>query len=352
MVIVINQLPTKEKFDLYVKMGLLQKQVHPELPLTIYNYSILTNFDRLWNTVTRQARGIVFDDKGRCVIRCMYKFFNEDEPHALCDMPKESPVYFNKLDGSLIQVVNDKDYGLIVSSKGSFASKQAKWAKEYIDAHYEPEDFQQGLTYVFELIHPDNRIVVNYGNNFCIYLLAVIDIETGKEFNIYSNKFNFFTKVQIVSDIDAHMALDDVEGMVVKTGDHRYKVKTGEYIRLHRVMTDFTPKRVWECMKAGTSLEFQDMPEEFTTWLNGTIEDLQSQYDQIDAEIYTEFVKSKGMTAKEIGLSDFKWKNQIFSIMNGRDYSESIWKRIKPNDVGNVDNEQHRIEYKQMEAIS
>ena len=327
-------LPSKEKFDYYVKIGLVERREHSTLPISIYCYSIFTNYERLWNRVTMNSRGIAFDEKGRCIIRCMTKFFNDVEPHALCDIDKtQKPVYFNKLDGSLIQVVNDHEYGLLVSTKGSFNSKQAAWASNIIGEEFEQEDFASGKTYVFELIHPDNRIVLDYGKERSLHLLAVIDIDTGKESDILSPEFDMFNKAEIVEDIDEHLAKNSIEGVVVKTGEHRYKVKSGEYLRLHRIVTEFTPKAVWNALATGQSVEFENMPEEFQTWLDTTVEEIQSSYDEKYAEIVAEHESTKDLSDKELGLlDDIKYKGLIFHLRNGKDISEKVWRLVKPRE--------------------
>lgn len=324
----MSEIPSKPKLDEYVKMGLVRSQTHPELPLTIYVYSELASFERLWNNVTMACRGLVVDDKGRCIVRCLTKFFNEDEPHALCGMPQnQESVLYNKLDGSLIQIVNDKEYGLVITSKGSFTSDQAKWAKQIVDEKYTEADFKQGLTYAFELIHPENRIVLDYQGLRGLFLLAVIETDTGLEHDI--DKYNF-DKAEVVHDREKHLA-GMVEGVVVKTGTHRVKVKTGEYIRLHRIVTEFTPKRVWEALKDGDSLEFQNMPEEFQKWLDETIEDLQTKYNDIEIDALKEVEDTKNLTDKEVGLStNLKYKGIIFMVRNGKNLEQTIWKMVKP----------------------
>ncbi len=328
----INDLPSKDKFDSYVKLGLLKTQSHPELPLTIYRYSIFTNYDRLWNIVTLQARGIVMDEKGRCVIRCIRKFFNEDEPHALCEKPNAKAVtYYDKLDGSLIQVANDSEYGLIITSSCSFTSKHVGWAKKILERDgITKDDFRSGYSYIFELIHPENRIVVDYKGKECLVLIAVIENSTGLELKFDHESLKKFQKVDVIRDIEKHMDRNDVEGVVAKTGSHRYKMKTGEYVRLHRLMTDFTTKRVWEAMKEGSTLEFENMPEEFNLWLKTTIGGIKTAYDTIEQEILNAHEVSKHLTPKELGLSDVPYKGILFRIRSGQDYSEAIWKEIKP----------------------
>ena len=328
----MSEIPTKEKLDQYVKLGMVRTQTHPTLPLSIYVYTEFTQFERLWNNVTRACRGLVVDNKGRCVVRCLPKFFNEDEPHAICDMPlQEKPIHFDKLDGSLIQVTDDEEYGFIITSKGSFNSDQSNWAKEIIEENYAASNFYKGYTYVFELIHPENRIVLDYKGEKALYLLAVIENETGKEHNIYAEPFSMFKTAPTVQDIEKHMAKMDVEGVVVKTGTHRYKVKTGEYLRLHRIMTGFNERRVWEALKDDESLEFENMPEEFLSWLAETAEKIEEKFDAIEAEAMKEYERTKHLTDKEVGLSDnLKHKGIVFMVRNGRDPKQTIWKMVKP----------------------
>jgi RNA ligase len=246
-------------------------------------------------------------------------------------MPKGvEPIVMNKLDGSLIQVAKDAEYGLVVTSKGSFESDQAKWAKQIISETYPADAFEQGITYIFELIHPENRIVLDYGDTKALYLIAARDTETGNEYDIYANRFAVFNKVQTVPNLESHMS-QLVEGVVVKTGDHRYKLKTGEYLRLHRIVTEFTPKRVWEALSTGDSLEFTNMPEEFDAWLKETIGGFQSAYQAIAVAAHVEYERTLENTPKEIGLSqDLKYKSLVFMLRTGKDVAPAIWKMVKP----------------------
>lgn len=334
----MSGVPTNNKLSDYVKLGLVRSQTHPTLPLTIYVYTETTAFERLWNNVTLQCRGLVIDDKDRCIVRCLTKFFNEDEPHALCGIDwDDSPVVFDKLDGSLIQVVNDEEYGLVITSKGSFASDQAKWAKEIIDSKYKSGDFDKGKTYVFELIHPDNRIVVDYGGVRDLFLLAVVNIESGEEYDICDSSFDKFPRVKIIKDQEAYLKRTDIEGVVVKHGSHRYKLKTGEYLRLHRIVTNFTPKRVWESLAAGESLEFKNMPEEFETWLSNTINDFTSSFDNIKQAALAEYERTKEWSQKDVALGDVEHKPLVFMIRSGKDVAPAIWKLIKPRKGDSTD---------------
>lgn len=334
----MSLLPQRSTFDKYAELGLLKRQTDGDR-LTIYVYSEWTAYERLWNGVTRAARGLVFDDAGRVVVRCLPKFFNDDEPEADLGRPKvlspDDIVVQDKVDGSLIQVVDDDEYGLVVTSKGSFASDQARWAREILGEH--PRPFSTGLSYIFELIHPENRIVIDYGRRRELILLAVVENATGRELDIYDERFDDFTRVPRLdpSTLEDVARLGDdrlVEGVVANYAGHRVKIKTAEYLRLHRIVTNFTPKRVWEALSNGDSLEFENMPEEFQAWLDETVAQLRNDFDAVLAEIDAEFHQAFALTDKELGLSDgeFRYKSAIFSLRRGKDIAPLIWKMIQP----------------------
>ena len=63
----------------YYEQGLLYKQVHPILPLTIWNYTEKVQYESLWDDITLQCRGLVTDDEGDVSARPFKKFFNMEE---------------------------------------------------------------------------------------------------------------------------------------------------------------------------------------------------------------------------------------------------------------------------------
>ena len=152
--------------------------------------------------MTLAARGIVFDDEGNVVQRCFPKFFNSDEPEGIIaakTLKASKPRVQDKLDGSLIKVSFDLKHMLVVTSKASFQSDQAMLAIEIIAK--QGYTFREGYTYHFELIHPKNQIVLNYGDKTALVLLAIIDNLTGLELDIYEHKLSEqFEKVELLPD--------------------------------------------------------------------------------------------------------------------------------------------------------
>lgn len=331
-------LPTKATFDEYVKKGLVRSQKYKDL--TIYQYTEFTQFESLWNNCTLNARGIVFDDDGVLVQRCIPKFFNHDEPDGIKVeklMHKEQiGVVQEKLDGSLIKITKDQKHGLVITSKASFESDQVKMAKEIVDENN--YDFKEGWTYHFELIHPDNQIVLSYGDERKLVLLAIIDNKTGKDIDIYSHELRFekpqLYELGVLPNVNVLNKNGLHEGVVVNYGSYRLKYKTDEYIRLHRIVTEFTPKRVWEALSSGQRMDRMNIPEEFIKWLNETENELLARYNELLNKINQAFVDTQNMTNKEIALSDDEnvkeMREYIFAVRSGKDIEAKIWKAIKP----------------------
>ena len=331
-------LPTKSTFDDYVKKGLVRSQTYKGM--TIYQYTEFTQFESLWNNCTLNARGIVFDDDGDLVQRCIPKFFNHDEPDGIkvekLMLKEQLPVVQEKLDGSLIKITKDQKHGLAITSKASFESDQAKMAKEIVgENNY---NFKEGWTYHFELIHPDNQIVLSYGDERKLVLLAIIDNKTGKDIDIYSDEFKFekpkLYSYETLLDVNTLNKDGLHEGVVVNYGSYRLKYKTDEYIRLHRIVTEFTPKRVWEALSSGQRIDRMNIPEEFIKWLNETENELLAKYSELLNKINQAVAATQDITNKEIDLSGDEnikeMREYIFAVRSKKDVKAKIWKAIKP----------------------
>src|SRR5882757_9645331 len=82
--------------DRYVRV-----QEHPTLPFFIANYTEQAQYDKYWTPVTRQCRGLIFDENDNVISRPYPKFFNYgDELAGQLDL--DAPAFMtDKLDGSL-----------------------------------------------------------------------------------------------------------------------------------------------------------------------------------------------------------------------------------------------------------
>ena len=332
----------------YKKDGWLISQSHPTLPLTIWNYSKKTQFERKWDEITIMCRGLVtWDETGEIVARPFKKFWNfEENKHT----PTKNFEVFEKMDGSLIIVFTF--WGMrIAASRGSFTSDQAIAAQKIID-NMNLNSLNIGATYLFEYTSPANRIVVDYGSEEKLTLLAAIRTEDGVEAPYDTLRYNakllpcdVVKRYDGVTDFDAFKKSigNNEEGGVVRfsNGD-RMKVKGDEYFRLHRIMTEISTTRVWEYLKDGTDIEIMldNVPDEFYDKIKAYIKELKYYYmvatEQI-GKLFDNYLENRNQDlgtpqeySKFVNLQDKKVQGVLWKMYYRKDYSEIIWNLIKP----------------------
>jgi hypothetical protein len=338
---------TKDTLDKYVEEGWLISQTHPTLPLTIYNYSQTTQYEAKWDEVTLSCRGLVFDDNGNRVSYPFKKFFNiEENKHV----PTDYFEIYEKVDGSLITVFNYNGEW-VVSSRGSFTSDQAIAAQKLFNGLKNTEALEAAATYLFELVAPWNRIVVDYGEVEELILLGartstyegswqelyevskVIGCKVAKRYD-----FKDYTEIQKLN-------WENQEGFIVRfsNGD-RCKIKFEDYVKLHRVITNCSSYDIWDNLKTFGKLpeEFlKDVPDEFYEWVLGIQSDLWMKHEMTYV-MYNSLLEDtlKGLgeepTKKEVALAiqsiiDVDY-GLLFALYNKKadKVDEIIWKMIKP----------------------
>ncbi len=183
-----------EQLSVYVKNGLIEFNEHDSLDLRIYNYTQECQYNQAWDEITLSCRGLIINSKNKIIARPFKKFFNYEEIVNKNIIPNESYVAYEKMDGSLgIMFYYGNDWH--IATRGSFNSDQALFAKNVILKKYTEKlsQLDKKNTYLFEIIYPENRIVVDYKGESEIYLLGVIDTQSGYEYDI--NSFNHIFKV-------------------------------------------------------------------------------------------------------------------------------------------------------------
>ena len=334
-----------EKLNQYYEDGLLYKQVHPTLPLTIWNYTEKVQFENLWDEVTLMCRGLVTDNEGNMVAIPFQKFFNIEEGKFT---PTENFEVYEKMDGSL-GIVFWYQGQWVVATRGSFTSDQAIKATEILKKYNKDIMFRH-LTFCFEIIYPENRIVLDYGDDEKLVLLGTFD-KNGKETDseIWSQwGFDVVKKYDGIKDFNQlkSMIKDDQEGFVVKfsNGD-RIKVKGVEYLRLHKIMTNVTTTGIWEYLKNGEDVMelLKDVPDEFYKKIQNYVKDLRYGFFQISeraGKLHDGFRYGKygdvdpEPTKKE--FAEFVLKQQkvlqpvMFAMWDKKNYDEIIWNLIRP----------------------
>lgn len=321
---------------------------HPDYDLWILNYSPKVQSKQLWDDYTIACRGMVVDADGTIVARPLRKFKNLEEYHINeIDFDQKFEV-FEKMDGSLIILFYYEPYKeWIIASRGSFISEQAKEAEKMFDKSLF-KHLNTDFTYLFEVIYPENRIVVDYGNTRDLVLLTAVNTKTGAEIKHSDllRKYSFFSIVS-KHEIKSFKKLKEImeygennrEGFVIRfENGFRVKMKFEEYVRLHAILTNVSNLTIWEHMMNG--YDFNELtnrvPDEFYTWLNRTREKIQCDFNEIERRALKEFVRivyineivDRKNFAEEAKPNTYR--SILFKMYDRRSYDEIIWKMIRP----------------------
>ena len=350
-----------ETINEYVAKGLLDKCEHQKLPIAIYKYSRNCQFEWTWDNITMNMRGTVLDSEGNVVAKTFPKFFNIESDN-FPNLPFE---VFEKLDGSLGVLFNyEGEWHL--ATQGSFYSEQAIYAKEILERNETYKDvFSEKFTFLFEILYSKNRIVVSYGDEEKLVLLAAFKNDCGRETPYAELKalaertgFECAKRYDGIKDLTKIKSLigDNQEGFVIRFSDGtRVKAKGDEYVRLHGLMTQFSNLDIWASLRDGEDYRslMKDVPDEYDAWITNIEQDLQSNFNFIDASVKSEYkllikkVKSQTPTGEERLDRDSPvlraYNKEFFELVrnhrlsgyllshhNGSDYYRSIWNQIRP----------------------
>lgn len=339
----------------HINNRLINVQHHHYAPLAVYNYGPKCQFDGLWDDVTCKCRGLIVDQStDEIIARPFQKFFNlgtADRPETMEEnFPTTTPEITEKLDGSLgiLYRIGNQQF---IATRGSFASDQAAWASAWYAKNICRDLDTEGWTYLFEIIYPDNRIVVKYDWEG-LALLAAINNETGEEMQ-RSNLEAAATLLEcrIVPQVPYSIAecrtanKENEEGYVFtwhKDGQPplKLKVKFIDYVRLHRLLTQISPKRIWEMLRDHESFDelFDHTPSHYQEWVNYWKNGLQAEYGRYEQKakiVWESYQQPKDgqdkaqrkAFAEFVTLADRKdVAGILFQMLDGKSYEENIWK--------------------------
>ncbi len=326
----------KEQLLEMIESGFVIKNKHLTEELYIYNYTQKTQFERVWNAVTLACRGLILDENFNIIARPFAKFFNLGEFENQ-EIPNLKFDVFEKMDGSLgiLYFYNNKPF---MASRGSFNSDQSIKANEILNSKYANclVNLDSSKTYLFEIIYPENRIVLDYGKQESLVLLAIIDTQTGNEFPLEDIGFPIVKKYDGIDDILKLKALEltDKEGFVIQySNNYRLKIKFSEYLRLHRIITQVSSINIWEYLKTEQPLDevLEKVPDEFFDWVKNTKNKLVSQFEAIENQCKKDFKILETQKETAIYYMTCKYPSILFSMMNNRNYKPIIWKLIRPD---------------------
>lgn len=344
------------KIEELIKDGYITKQKHPDAELWILNYSRKCQYEGKWTPETLQCRGLIINSNNNIVSRPFPKFFNFTElPSVGLEIPVETFQVYEKLDGSLgISYTTPNHYGVFLATRGSFTSTQALKGTQILREKYPDfiNIYNPKHTYLFEIIYPENRIVVDYGDIEDVVLLDIIHTQSGvrwfddRDYKEWAEMNEgllppVVRKFDGIQDFEQLKALEEKnkEGFVIRfASGFRVKIKFDEYVRLHKLLTGINKKTVWEWLKNGDDYHtlLTNIPDEFDAWIRNTAEDLLDRKYIIETKAYVEFKRIQEMnpqTRKDWAVEIVKQKHLapiLFNMLDEKDPSPVIWKMLKP----------------------
>jgi len=325
----------KNTLQPYLDDNRIMVNKHQDHDLFIYNYTKTTQYKGDWDEITLRCRGLILDGQGNIVAQPFKKFFNKEELRPE-EIPSEPFEIYKKMDGSL-GILFHWQGEFHIATRGSFHSDQAIRANEILKTKYRDsiDKLNPDHTYLFEIIYPENRIVVHYEDEQLI-LLGIIDRVSGGELPLnHTLGFPVVEKIDWSDSLDQlqSLNLENQEGYVVRfVNGFRMKIKFEEYCRLHRIVTNTSSRSIWDALRNGQDLQdiIEQVPDEFYDWVKSTKESLESSFRAIEQEARD--AMQEFPTRKEFALyaKNQKWPSIMFLMLEGRDYSQSIWKMLKP----------------------
>jgi RNA ligase len=350
------------KLNSLIDEGYVRFQSHPTEDLYIYNYTDVCQFDRIWNDVTLYTRGLILNVNYELISRPFKKFFNlselESEYVPDVEMTNEYLIQ-DKMDGFMgICYIDSYGYPWI-ASRGSFTSEQAQKANQILYQKYtidEREKLKQNsqeYTYIFEIIYPKQQhnvgLVVDYNDIEDLYLIAIIDKQTGEDLmlNHVKNKpvqmellYIGFPRVEefninhdTLSEL-TQLNWNNAEGLVIKFNTDEYvKIKFEEYVRKFNIINTFTYKKIIDEVIYGDIQSIYTLLDDIDQFNRAFIEDkikeIENKYNTIKTQVLEDAVnlhKEINQQIQRNNREDTKktFAEYLFNKIDHYDYKQII----------------------------
>lgn len=357
-----------------VAAGYIRAVTSPDGHYTLYNYTEQATFARHWTPETRACRGLVVDSEtGAIVAAPFWKFANLNEPgfpdssfEAVAARGTDYEVTA-KLDGSMIAIWYD-DYTARwrCTTRGSFTSTQAQAAQAWLNVSARWQDWPTPIdragarfTLLAEWCSPDNRVVLKY-TEAELRLIGVRVIEPRPAFGgpcvhdlshwavtSWAEELGLPVVPLVAETVDALVAQQvtatGIEGWVLRwPGGFRVKVKTQEYLLLHKALSGFGPKQVYEAVL--TDLQQAGTWERYLTGLPEEIRpDAERYYDTMMIAIEQRQQRLEGLYKAlepllKAGRREFAIAVQreapredwsvLFALADAKPFGLMLWKQL------------------------
>ena len=343
----LNSLEISELRSL-IADGMVNERRHDFLPLTIYSYSKSAQFAprSVWSHMLCLCRGLVLDDSYNIVARPLKKFWNIEEESAfkIKELFNMEYTISKKIDGSL-GILFYYNGQWIWSTRGSFISEQALEAEKiHNEKFYSYDILKKDYTYLFEIIYPENRIVVDYGDTRDLILLAIFNKNNEQEILEYPSQYKcaeLISKAQSPSELKSKN-ISNEEGYVLRFNNgYRVKIKFENYVMLHGIITECTNLRIWSALSSGEDWNslIELIPDEFYAGMQDIVNEFNISFNNMLSaakEIvsrYSNFPSRKEF-AIEVMNNYSLISGVIFALLKSEEEAKKvIWTLLKPKEI-------------------
>lgn len=325
--------------DLETRYGIVARPgaTMPHLISLKYDMIAVQELSTQGHPLVREARGIVLDsaDNYRIVSRAFNRFYNTGQVEA-DEIDWSTARVLEKLDGSLI-LCSWYNGEWLISTSGSaeasgevngFGKSFAELFWETLDANgYELPETDPGITLIFELTSPMNKIVV-FQKEADLTLLGGRDLRTQVELIAEDMRSLYMPTAKTVrafplrtmAEIEAALATNNplsMEGYVVcDAAFRRVKVKDPAYIRLHSMRDGCTPRKFVDVARGEGVDEIEGAFPEF----KAKIDEARAKIAVWAAEVDADYVRLKDIVVqKDFALQAVKTRcsSALFTIRGG-----------------------------------
>lgn len=310
--------------------------------LLLFDYTAKAQYAARWNFFERVSRGLIINARtGEIVARPFDKFFNWFEGGRKAQ--GHIVTVTEKVDGSL-GILFRANGGYRITTRGDFRSPQGAWATQFLNAQYDLRDLGNEWTLLFEIVYPENRVVIDYQGREALVLLAARNRFTGAYMKFFpdlyelAQQYNFplpevhtFNNITEILERTGTLPKEQ-EGYVVEFSDgERYKFKGDRYLELHKLISGLSFKHTLEAVQAGT-LDYirEQIPDEYLGELNAWAAQIESVVATTKQNVQAAFDAAPKDSRKDFAL----WVQQhhqklapyLFARLDGKDYTPLIYR--------------------------
>lgn len=191
-------------------------------------------------------------------------------------------------------------------------------------------------TYCFEIIYPENKIVVDYGEIEDLFLLSITHVRSGKPVNIDETGFKTAKKIITTGICPTKWIVDDLEneeGYVMRfiSDNIRVKIKFDNYVKKHKGK-DITAKQIKDSLKKMKPIDLDFIPDECYEEVRTIIAEFEDQFKRKEKDIIKEYkeIISQNISSRDVieSIKQSQHSKILFAIHANKPYDMLIWKLL------------------------